>query len=248
MTEGVERLLPLEGSANFRDLGGWRTEDGRRVRAGRLFRSDALHHLTGADVVRLRDGVGLRTLIDLRGSREVAAEGRGPLAAPPVAYHHLPFFDGEREDPARRDEAPAGSLAENYFRMLRSARAPIARALETLAASRGAAVFHCAAGKDRTGVLAAVVLGALGVRDEDIVEDYAWTRRALPRILERLRASESYRYVFTELPPETLHAEPETMAALLARVRGEWGTLRGYARWAEVSDATLDALAARLVL
>jgi protein tyrosine/serine phosphatase len=244
VTRAGERLLALEGSVNFRDLGGWRTPDGRRVRAGRLFRSDALHHLSGADVVRLRDGVGVRTLIDLRGSHEIAAEGRGPLAAPPVAYHHLPFFDGPRD---RRDEAPAGGLAEIYFQMLRFARAPIGRALETLAASPGAAVFHCAAGKDRTGVLAAVVLGALGVRDEDIVEDYAWTRRALPRILERLRASESYRYVFTELPPETLHAEPETMADLLARVRGEWGTLRDYARWAEVPQATLDALAARLL-
>jgi len=241
-----ERLVSLEGSVNFRDLGGWRTPDGRRVRAGRLYRSDALHGLTGADVARLRDELGVRTLIDLRGSHEVAAEGCGPLAAPPVAYHHLPFFESRRGDPVQ-SESPPSSLAEIYFQMLRVARAPIARALETLSASRGAAVFHCAAGKDRTGVLAAVVLGALGVRDEDIVEDYAWTRRALPRILERLRASESYRYVFTELPPETLHAEPATMTSFLERVRGEWGSLRDYARWAEVPEATLDALAARLL-
>jgi protein-tyrosine phosphatase len=245
VTNATGRLLPLEGSVNFRDLGGWRTGDGRRVRTGRLFRSDSLHHLTAADVARLRDGLSLRTLIDLRASHEIAAEGRGPLAAPPVTYHHLPFFDGPRD---RRDEAPVGGLAEIYFQMLRFARVPIARALGTLAAIPGAAVFHCAAGKDRTGVLAAVVLGALGVRDADIVEDYAWTRRALPRILERLRASDSYRYVFTELPPETLHAEPETMASLLDRVRGEWGSLRDYARWAEVSEETLARLAARFVV
>jgi protein tyrosine/serine phosphatase len=237
------RLLDLEGSVNFRDLGGWRTESGRRVRAGRLFRSDALHRLTEADVVRLRDRLGLRTLVDLRAGHEVDSDGRGPLAAPPVAYHHLPFFDGQRV-PSTRIQAP---LPEIYLAMLRHARAPIARALATLAASPGPAVFHCAAGKDRTGVLAAVVLGAIGVADADVVEDYAFTRHALPRILERLRESESYRHVFTELPPDTLHAEPATMERLLADVRREWGSARGYARWAGADDATLDALAEGLL-
>lgn len=245
MTAAAEgRRLHLEGSVNFRDLGGWPAAGGRRVRSGRLFRSDALHRLSDADVVRLRDGVGLRTLIDLRASHEIASEGRGPLAAPPVAYHHLPFFDGARADPGRDAER---DLAAIYFQMLGFASRPIAHALETLAASPGPAVFHCAAGKDRTGVLAAVVLGALGVADADIVADYAETRSALPRILERLRASESYAYVFSELPPETLHAEPATMEALLARVRAEWGSMRGYARAVGVSEATLDALAAGLL-
>jgi len=240
-----ERLIPLEGCVNFRDLGGWRTGDGRRVRSGLLFRSDALHRLTPADLARVRGELGLRTLIDLRSGHEVSSEGCGPLAEPPTAYHHLPFFDGPARDPGR--QRPEGGLAAIYLAMLRFARAPIARALETLAASPGAAVFHCAAGKDRTGVLSAVVLGAVGVVEDDIVEDYALTRRALPRILERLRASDAYDYVFSELPPETLHAEPETMQSLLSRVRGEWGSLREYALEAGASEATLGALSKRLL-
>ena len=238
-----ERLVALEGSVNFRDLGGWRTGDGRALRYGRLFRSDALHRLSDGDLARLRDELGLRTQIDLRASHEIESEGRGRLAAPPVAYHHFPFFDG----PRAAAERPAGGLAEIYFAMLRYARRPIAQALETLAASPGACVFHCAAGKDRTGVLAAVVLGALGVADADVVEDYAYTRRVLPRILERLRGSEAYQHVFTELPPDTLHAEPATMEALLGLARREWGSLRGYARWAGASEAALAALEARLL-
>lgn len=162
-------LVSLEGCVNFRDLGGWRTADGRRVRSGRLFRSDALHRVTPGDLARLRGELDVRTLIDLRSSHEVAKEGRGPLCEGPVAYHHLPFFDTPERDPAR--QLPEGGLAAIYLAMLRFARAPISRALETLAASPGAAVFHCAAGKDRTGVLSAVVLGSLGVLDEDIVED-----------------------------------------------------------------------------
>jgi protein-tyrosine phosphatase len=243
VTHAPERLLLLEGSVNFRDLGGWRTGTGRALRYGRLFRSDALHRLSGADLVRLRDEIGLRTQIDLRASHEVESEGRGPLASPPVAYHHLPFFDGVRSE----SERPPGTLAEIYFAMLRFARRPIVRALETLAASPGACVFHCAAGKDRTGVLAAVVLGSLGVEDRDIVEDYAYTRRVLPRILERLRESDAYQHVFTELPPDTLHAEPSTMEALLGLARGEWGSLRGYALWAGASETVLARLEAELL-
>jgi protein-tyrosine phosphatase len=239
-----ERLIPLDGCVNFRDLGGWRTSDGRRIRSGRLYRSDALQRLTDADVARLRDELNLRTLVDLRSSHEVAREGCGPLAAPPVEYHHLPFFDGPERDPGR---GGFKNLADIYLAMMRFAREPIARALTALAASPGAAVFHCAAGKDRTGVLSAVVLGVAGVGEEDIVEDYAYTRHALPRILERLRASESYAYVFTELPPDTLHAEPATMEALLAAVRREWGSLRDYALWAGAGAGTLDALASGLV-
>jgi protein-tyrosine phosphatase len=239
-----DRLIPLDGCVNFRDLGGWETSDGRRIRGGQLYRSDALQRLTAADVARLRDELGLRTLVDLRSSHEVAREGCGPLAAPPATYHHLPFFDGPERDPGR---GGFRNLAQIYLAMMRFAREPIARALDALAASEGAAVFHCAAGKDRTGVLSAVVLGVAGVADADIVADYAYTRRALPRILERLRASESYAYVFTELPPDTLHAEPATMEALLASVRTEWGSVREYALWAGAAPATLEALAEKLV-
>jgi protein tyrosine/serine phosphatase len=235
--------LALEGSANFRDLGGWPVAGGGRLRRGWLFRSDALHRLTPADLARLR-ALGVATVVDLRSGHEVAAEGRGPLADPPARYHHLPFFDGERRGAAA---APHADLAEIYFQMLRFAAKPIARALEVLAASEAPAVFHCAAGKDRTGVLAAVLLSSLGVADADVAEDYARTQAAMERVSARLRESDAYAYVFTELPPETLHARPETMQALLARARAEWGSLRAYARFAGAADATLDALAARMV-
>jgi len=234
--------LALEGSANFRDLGGWPVASGGRLRRAWLFRSDALHRLTPTDLACLR-GLGIATVVDLRSSHEVETEGRGPLAAPPTRYHHVPFFD-ERRDAA---STPRGDLAEIYFQMLRFAAKPIARALEALAASEAPAVFHCAAGKDRTGLLAAVLLSSLGVADEDVVEDYARTQAAMERVTARLRESDAYAYVFTELPPETLHARPETMRALLARARAEWGSLRAYARSAGAADSALAALAARMI-
>ena len=95
--------------------------------------------------------------------------------------------------------------------------------------------------------MAAVVLGILGVRDEDIVEDYVCTSRNLDRIIERLRSSESYAAIFEQLPPETLHAEPDTMHSLLRRVREEWGSMRGFVQAAGVPDATLAGLEASLL-
>jgi protein-tyrosine phosphatase len=127
------------------------------------------------------------------------------------------------------------------------ARAAIARVVTVLAGAPGAAVYHCAAGKDRTGVVSAVLLGLLGVPDEVIVQDYVATRERLDAIVERLMATEGYRAMLAALPPDTLHAEPETMAAFLESVRARHGSMEGYARAAGVDQGTLDRLAVRLL-
>jgi protein tyrosine/serine phosphatase len=240
------RRLDVEGCNNFRDLGGHPTADGRRLRWRTLFRADALHHLTPRGVAQLRDELGIRDVLDLRSSGELRMDGRGLLEREPLRHHHLPLYDGEvgPEQRARADEA---SLGDRYFLMLRFAGAPIARVVETLAGAQGPAVFHCAAGKDRTGVISAVLLGALGVPDELIVADYSASREGLDQVIERLMQSEGYREMFAALPPDTLHAEPQTMLALLERVGGEWGDMRGYLRSQGVSQASLEALARRVL-
>jgi protein-tyrosine phosphatase len=236
------RIIELEGCFNFRDIGGHHTGDGRTVRWGRLFRSDALHHLTQGDLRRIRDELGIRVVVDLRSSAERAGEQPTSLCAPPVVEHHVPLFDGERRS------APSDlSLDQIYSILLRVARAPIARFVRLLAASNEPVLFHCAAGKDRTGLVTAVVLGAIGVREAEIVQDYAETRRNLDRIVERLRESTSYDHVFSELPPETLHAEPATMERFLAGVARDFGSMRGYLRESGVSPAELAALDANLL-
>jgi hypothetical protein len=184
-------------------------------------------------------------VIDLRSSAEIASDGIGPLSRPPVQRHHLPLFDADRG--ATPVETAPRPLYEIYALFLRIARAPIARALEVIAASDEPVVFHCAAGKDRTGVIAAVVLGILGVPDEHVIDDYAFTRKSLDRIVARLRASEGYQYIFDELPPDTLHAEPETMARLLAHAKREYGGLRDWALRACASPETVAALERRLL-
>ena len=239
----MERQIPLDGCLNFRDLGGYATADGRRLRWRRLFRSDGLHGLSESDVRLLCDDVGLSDVIDLRSSMELASEGRGALEREAIDFHHAPLFDGDTVR-ASGEQPATLTLSDRYFGLVEVAKKPIARVVSILSEAEGAAVYHCAAGKDRTGVISAVLLGLLGVRDEVIVADYALTRDNLDAIVERLQSLEGYREMLEALPPDTMHAEPKTMIELLGRIRERYGSMRGYAESAGIDDTTLDRLAA----
>lgn len=240
------RLVELEGCLNFRDLGGYPTDSGNTVRWGQLYRADGLHHLSQTDVRHLRDEIGLGDIIDLRSSQELALDGRGRLETERIRFHHLPLFDVDRPT-EQRAAAPVANLAELYLLMAEHAKAPIRRVIATLANTDSPAVYHCAAGKDRTGVISALILGLLGVAHEVIVADYAASRENLDAIVERLQSSEGYADMWKELPPDTLHANPETMIETLAGVDARYGGMEGYAREAGLSQAELDALRNRLL-
>jgi len=241
----MQRRIDLDGCLNFRDLGGYLTDDGRRVRWRRVFRSDALHTLSAADVSRLRRELAIEDVIDLRSSVERQMDGYGRLADEAFRFHHLPLYDG---DTRRRDTVgELYSLGERYFLLADIAREPIARILTLVATGTSATVYHCAAGKDRTGIVTAVILGVLGVRDELIVADYAATQENLDDIVKRLLAADGYRTMLEALPPDTLHAEPETMVEFLARLREQHGSVRGYARTAGIGDDVFARLESRLL-
>jgi protein-tyrosine phosphatase len=245
MLAAMRRVIDLEGCLNFRDLGGYPTADGRRVGWRLVYRSDALHRLTAGDVARMRDDLGIRTVIDLRSSAELRAEGRGPLAAESIGFHHLPLFDGQA---ARPEAWPAiATLADRYSLLAEVAREPIARVVGILARAEGPAVYHCAAGKDRTGVVSAILLGLLGVPDEIVVADYAATQERLDDIIARLMEAEGYQTMLAALPPDTLHAEAETMVAFLAGIRSRYGSMAGYASAAGVEEADIARLRERLL-
>jgi protein-tyrosine phosphatase len=236
----MERRIDLPGCVNFRDLGGYPTRGGMRLRWRRLFRSDALHGLTPEGVDRFVDELGIGAIVDLRSTGEVGAEGRGELRDRAPVYHHLPLFDG----PLTADPESANrlTLAGRYFLMAERAKASVARIVTALAECSTPAVYHCAAGKDRTGLISAIVLGLLDVPDEFIVADYAATQENLDAIIDRLTQSVGYREALENLPPETLHAKPETMFSLLDQLRDRYGSFRGYANDIGLSDAVIDRL------
>jgi protein-tyrosine phosphatase len=240
----MNRTIDLAGCLNFRDLGGYPTADGRAVRWRRVFRSDALHHLSRQDVARLRDELGLAEVIDLRSTAELRSEGRGPLASETMRFHHQPLYDGNASRAAPSADL---TLADRYVLLAEFAQRPIASIIAILANSDAPAVYHCAAGKDRTGVVSAILLGVLGVPDEVIIADYAATQENLDAIIDRLMSTKGYHSMLSALPPDTLHAEPETMIAFLERMRGTYGSMAGYARTAGAPDETIERLRERLL-
>ena len=248
--EERERQIDLEGCLNFRDLGGYPTTDGRTLAWRGIYRSDGLHRLSERDVVRLRDDLRLTDLIDLRSSAELSLDGRGPLRDEPMVFHHVPLFDGDRPStfsPDMVQRMEQMTLADRYFGLAELAKDAIARVVTILADTEGGAVYHCAAGKDRTGVISAILLSALGVPEELIVADYALTQQNLDAIIERLHASDGYKTMFEALPPDTLHAEPETMVGLLAQLRDGYGSVTGYLETAGVGSDVLERLRANVL-
>jgi protein-tyrosine phosphatase len=239
-----QRLISLSGPVNFRDLGGYDTVDGRRVRWRRLFRSDSLSPVTAADARLLTEELGLLAVVDLRTSRELEREGRGGLADVALHYHHVPLVDDVGND-AEWD----GSLHDVYARLLARSAGRIAAALEGIASEVAdhPTVFHCTAGKDRTGLVAALVLALLGVSDDNIVADYVLTQDVMPTMLERfprraLRSSGGPRY-----PSPALRAEADTMRQTLAVLAEDYGSAAGWAEAAAVDPAVVTKLRTALL-
>jgi len=232
------RKLSLSGCVNFRDLGGYPTGDGRRLRWRTLFRADGLARLDADDCAQLAD-LGLATVIDLRTVGEVEQRGRFPMETFEVEYHHLPLTDvlPPQEDLSRYDE-PA-FVTSRYRQLFTEGSGSLAQAVRILA-DPGAlpAVFHCSAGKDRTGILAALVLGFLGVPRPVIVDDYALSAEAMVALLARLKvefadaADEIDRYA-----PAVTSVSPHTMDAFLDALEEEHGGFERLAETLGVTDA-----------
>ena len=243
------RRLTLEGPVNFRDLGGYAAAGGMTVRRRHLFRSDALHRLSEADVERVH-ALGITTLIDFRTHHEVQANGLGGIDLVDAEHLHLPTFDTTR--PMAEDAELMASLItapDAYMSMLDRGAGAYASALRRVAESEDPVVFFCAAGKDRTGVFAAMVLGLLGVSDDDVVADYALTGE----VLEKIHALRDHEDPTMEASAHRLGedlraAYPESMTATLARVHAKWGDWTGYAASIGVGDDVLAQLRARLLV
>ncbi len=239
-----ERRIELAGPINFRDLGGYPTADGRHVRWRRVFRSDSLGPVTHEDAAHLTEELGLVTVVDLRSSEEVKKEGRGALVDAAVRYHHLPLFE---VTPGVDTEWP-GSLHDFYRGLLRDASDKVARVLHVIAeADAHPIVFHCVAGKDRTGVVAAVLLGLLGVCDDDIIADYALTQEVMPAMIDRWNSQPEIS-PDKDFPAHILRAEATTMHRLLEIIGEEYGSLPGYAAAGGIGDDVVQALQRALLV
>jgi protein tyrosine/serine phosphatase len=234
----------ISGLVNFRDLGGHPTREGV-TRSGRVFRSDSLAHAAPDDVVHLVEERGVRTVVDLRGVAEVDAFPNQPMADAGVTIHHVPLIDPEKREQSGL-EWETMSLFDLYRFLLESAGTEFVEVLQIIAEpANHPLVFHCAAGKDRAGLIAATVLGLLEVDDDEIVADYAATEAAL----EALKARAAKRAEGSGRPPAArfMTADAQTMRETLVWLHAEHGGFAPYMLRHGFSDGELALLRASLI-
>ena len=221
-----DRRIRLEGPLNFRDLGGYLTQDGGMVGWRHVFRSDSLEAASRLDLDVIVNRLGVRSIVDLRTDDEVRQTWRRYPRLRAVETFHLPLVDRDCfSDPVF---FPGITADEVYLLILNRSADRIVEALRLLARAPRPAVFHCGMGKDRTGLLAAVLLGVLGVGDDDIVRDYVLSNQALPGLITRLEDRHPSA-ASASPPPAAYAAEPQVMRTVLGAVRHRHGAVVGYA-------------------
>jgi protein-tyrosine phosphatase len=208
-----QRILRLGGVRNLRDVGGYPTRDSRRTRWRTLYRSDCLDKLDPAGQAWLIDA-GLRSVVDIRGDDEVAERPNVFAASKEVKYRPFPLFEGPPPDDLQPD------LHNGYRREVDLLGRRLAELLEALLeADTLPTVVHCAAGKDRTGIVIAVILAAVGTEPGVIAEDYAMSQACLgATYLDDARAWATQRGLDWSIWEHTAHTPPERMLKTLAYV------------------------------
>ncbi|MCJ1680099.1 tyrosine-protein phosphatase [Streptomyces sp. APSN-46.1] len=238
------RHIEFEHLHNFRDLGGYRSADGRTVAWGRLYRADSLGKLRGADWERFL-ALDIRTVIDLRYPWEIEAKGRVPEADrftyANLSIEHRPYDQAEIDpeiDPWRYLADRAAEVTEDGVEEIR-------QAVELIADGPGPTVFHCTSGKDRTGLIAAFVLTLLGVPEEEILADFALTELAAARLTADWHAANPGR---TLRWPAYGRAPAALLALVLADLTTRYGSPAAYLTdRVGITAATAESLRSRLL-
>ena len=234
----LQRWLPMEGCVNFRDLGGYRNHEGQTVRWRRLFRSDALQDMTSNDAAYAIEELNIGLVVDLRNPDEAERDGKGPLPNLGAGYTHHPLLL-ERGFPPFTGGDVVERLSSTYQWLIHNSGPRVADAVNAIADADGkAAVFHCSAGKDRTGLLAALILEILGVDAETIKADYLLTNEAVEGILRRIKAMQPDASPTTQ----SLAAQPVAFQGFQDTLHREYGGAESYLLRHGVASPTLERL------
>ena len=238
----TNRELRLEVAHNVRHIGGYTTSHGRTT-SDAIVRSAGLHRLTLAGVGHLADA-GIRTVVDLRSTVERQRDVTPDLSTAGIAHVIAPVFEQDHSPVGMDAEFPGYAVV--YQRMLVSGRNAYRTLFEVLAESPDGVLFHCAAGKDRTGVAAALMLGLAGVDSETIVEDYQVSYELLRPLLDEWLPKMAERGIDAERAQKLMASPAEDMRATLEHIETTFGSAEGYLRDIGLSSSAIDAAKARI--
>lgn len=241
------KIIEVSGAYNIRDLGGYRTKTGAMTQFRRILRADSPHRLTRHDVEKLLE-CGLQTVIDLRSPHEVETAPSKFSSLEGLDYLSLPLFDALTPDHIQTKKTTFDPLLPFYFSALATRGDRISEVLQAISGARpGVVMFNCTAGKDRTGLISALLLGNASVIPEEIVTDYALTEPLISELVDEFislaqttgRDIDAYRRV--------LRAPPETMAAVLEEIARNYGSVHEYLSTIGLEPKDLDDLSGRLL-
>jgi protein-tyrosine phosphatase len=232
MSEKYNRHLKFSSVMNFRDIGGYPAGGGRTVAWRKVFRCGEFRNITQDDFKRLTCELGVVSVIDLRSGNELQNNGKGLLEGSEIKYCNIAFMTDDGDPGANASRyAHCTNMGEFYLEMARQKDygQRIIEALEVIADPKNhPMVFHCAVGKDRTGMLAAVLLSLLGVEEKDIIEDYALSEPYMDELLARLKNNPQKNDPPLDIPEYFWKAGPESMKLFLSTIRKEYGSVKQY--------------------
>ncbi len=232
MAETFTRKIEIESVVNFRDLGGYRNRDGATVAWRRIFRSGDFRNITANDFAKIKKEIGLAAVIDLRTAEETEVQGKWNCTDFGIRYNHLPFpgGGGDKKEEARLLKEGV-NLGQFYLHMIsgKDFKKQIISALEIIAnRDNYPLVFHCAIGKDRTGILSAILLSILGVDDAVIIEDYTYSGPSIKKLREDMLKNPPKEDFIKRLPDHFWEAAPETMEIFLSGLKKKHGSIVRY--------------------
>ena len=247
MIDNSNRLLSLKGTYNIRDLGGYQTESGNKIPWRKFLRADSLH-LLNDDGMSYLQREGLRLVIDLRTEKEVK-ERPNPFANfSGVQFLNLPLFD-DLAPIFMLNNATSGKspLLNFYLAAIHNQHKEIKAVMTEISnVDEGAILFNCTAGKDRTGIVAALLLGLVGVSSDDIIYDYTLTAELIPELVKQLLEESKERGVNSKVHSRMLESPAEVIRLTLADLEKNYGSVSGYFESIGLNSKSISILRKRL--
>jgi protein-tyrosine phosphatase len=254
VTEQYQRVIPFENIQNFRDLGGYYTRGGQTIAWRKIFRSSRLVHMSPKDKNILKE-IGIKTVIDLSTpAGQLQQQEKALLGEIGAEYYNVPFrpdnpnYYLEEELELYKNVTNMGEVYLYRFRRGTFGKR-VLECLEMMAAQENhPLVFHCGVGKDRTGMLAAILLASLGVTDKDIIDDYIMTAACMEDMKKNIVNDPATPEVVKNLPDFTWEAVPESMSTFLKGLRREYDSINGYLKAQGISVSLIKRLEKALLV